>query len=429
MNNELAQGTSRLRARIDATLERSFDPSNYHGQRVTIAVPDATRPLSYTATLGPLLARLRDAGARHIELLVALGLHRPMTANELTELHDLGARFGAALSQSEAKHDDTLITLSEDVELVPGERERDALPSILHHAVVETDRVICTGLVEPHQYAGFSGGVKTIAIGCAGARTISALHGLTYLRDPNTTLGSVESNPFRRALERVIAPLAPPIDALQVVPTSQQELFFGPVNDVFPRAARAAARGCFERHDRTYGWVHLQVPQAKATNFYQASRAATYVSLIQPSVVRPGGTLFVSARCEEGIGDGAGERACAALLRKGKDALLREFYERIDPILDGGEQRAYIVARALEHHDIVLIGARALPELSMMGIESYPTLEHALEARALDPTDGAMLDDVFHKVPVHRTLAPRSSQRQRDAPSASDSSSPELDGS
>ena len=399
MTRAPTQEVASMRSRIDATLERSFDPLDYHARRVTIAVPDATRPLSYTATLEPLLTRLRDAGARQVEVLVALGLHRPMTSGELLELRDLCERFDATLSQSDAKCDEDLVTLSEDVGLIPGEPGSSALPSVLHRAIAETDRVICTGLVEPHQYAGFSGGVKTVAIGCAGARTISALHGLTYLRDPNTTLGCVEANPFRRALDRVVAPLATPIDALQVVPTSRRELFFGPVGDVFPLAASAAARGCFERHDTPYDWVHVQVPRAKATNFYQASRAATYVSLVQTSVVRPGGTIFVSAGCEEGIGDGVGERACAALLMRGKDALSREFYERADPTLQGGQQRAYVIARALEHHRIALIGAPALPELTAMGIPSYPTLEDALEACSLTRDHGAMLADVFHKVP------------------------------
>ena len=65
---------------VMAALGEHLDASTYSGARVVVAIPDATRPLDLTATLGPTLTALSDAGA-HVKVIVALGLHRPMTVS------------------------------------------------------------------------------------------------------------------------------------------------------------------------------------------------------------------------------------------------------------------------------------------------------------------------------------------------------------
>ncbi len=74
------------------------------------------------------------------------------------------------------------------------------VPVSEHRAVVESDLVIATGIVEPHQYAGYSGGRKTLAVGAAGEALIAHTHGPAFVDHPGTRLGRIEGNTFHEAI-------------------------------------------------------------------------------------------------------------------------------------------------------------------------------------------------------------------------------------
>ena len=136
----------------------------------------------------------------------------------------------------------------------------------------------------------------------------------------------------------------------------------------------------------------LRVPPSKAVNFYQASRAATYVALAEHPAICAGGTVFVEATCPEGIGLGSGELACARAMRRGRDELLRDLRSDAPPHTSGGEQRAYVLAMALELVDIVLVGAPSIPELRDIGVTQ----------RDAAPATDLVVDDPFHALPILR---------------------------
>lgn len=372
-------------------------PEIFAGQRVCVLVPDATRPLSYVRWVDPLLRELARQRA-HVQLLVALGLHRPMTEDELMDLALIASNYGAELWQHDARGSH-VVALDDSSAPDP-----DGIPATFHRLVTLADHLICVGVVEPHQYAGFSGGIKTAVIGAGGEATISAIHGMRYLRDERMRIGVVDGNPFQDALWRLGARL-PQAWALQVVPAcgddapSEPAHFFGPARDAYSQAVAVARERFFERHTRAVDWLRLPVPPAKAVNFYQASRAATYVALARAPVVRPGGLVIVEADCPEGIGQGPGERACAEAMLRGRDALLAELRSDRDIAVRGGEQRAYVLARALEHCQIALVGAAPpMPELEAMGIAQFDDVHAALAA--LKPgDDGSRIPNVFERVP------------------------------
>lgn len=343
--------------------------------RVTVAVPDATRPLD-SGHVSRLVADLRKGGAE-VTLLVALGLHRPMTKEELRPLSEIAAQYSAMLLQHDPADPDGLVEVGD---------------ARFHRAVVEADHTVCVGLVEPHQYAGFSGGVKTVAIGCAGAETIARLHGLRLLRDPGTRLGRIEGNPFQAEVRRLARPLD--LFALQVVPGGG--VYEGPALEAHDAAVEEARRTCFEPLPEALDWMHLVVPPSKGMSFYQASRAATYVALSERPAIRPGGRLVLEAACPEGLGLGPGERAFANALGHGLDALRAELgAKRADRPIRGGEQRAYVLAMALERAEIVLVGPR-LPELNGW-VPQYDSVEDAVAGLG---DHGRRFDDPFHRVPI-----------------------------
>lgn len=380
---------------IDA-LAAGFQAAFFRGKKVTVAVPDLTRPLDYDAVLSPLLALLDDAGAQ-VTLVVALGLHRPLSRTELLPLAEVAARYEARLVQHDALADD-LVELDPDVGA-----DHDgwpALPARYSPAITNADRIICVGVVEPHQYAGFSGGAKTVSIGCASHATVSAMHGLEFLRDERTALGNVEDNPFQQALWELSHPLGPKW-GLMIVPDGADACHaaqFGPLFAAFQSCVEVAQDVFFEDVDEPFDWLHLPVEGPKAVNFYQASRAVTYAALVDRPAVREGGLLILEAACPEGIGQGAGEQACAEAMMRGQEALMAELRGEREVQTRGGQQRAYVLARALEWCDVAVVGASEMPELEAMGIAQYDSVDDvAAEGR------GRIVEDVFHAVPRLRS--------------------------
>ncbi len=385
----MSTGANRQTAAVKDALEADFSSGLYSDSTVTVVVPDATRPLNYTA-LAPLFRRLDDAGAK-ARILIGLGLHRPVEPREVQSLRRLAKTHRTRLAQHDAQADD-LVVLDEDA------------PAIVHPWIVDSDRVISVGTVEPHQYAGFSGGTKGVAIGCGGAETISMMHGLDLLRDPRTRIGGIDDNPFRQILDELVEALGP-IDGLQLVPAPSKDsvdkprAFFGPIDSAFGDAVVLARIRFFEHLDSPLDWLHLPVPESKAQNVYQASRAATYVALIDRPAIRQGGTVIVEASCPEGIGQGAGEQACREAMMWGPERLNAILEGRESVETRGGQQRAFVLAKAMNHVDIAFVGAPKLDALEAMGIDQYDTIDDAREA-SLMSGNGKTIENVFHSIPV-----------------------------
>ena len=364
------------------------------GARVTVVVPDATRPMDTPGILDEVLGAVAP-GASAVTVLVGLGLHRPLTAAERAPLAAVAAARGAALLEHQALNPMALVTVCTNL----GRGDRP-LPAVLHHAVLDAQVRVVIGLVEPHQYAGFSGGAKGIAVGCAGHATIAGLHSLELLRDPGTRLGNLDGNRFQALLWRIVAGLSDTY-GVQVVPGTPSRAFVGPLGAACDAAAAEAARTLFVDHPARSPAVLVRVPGAKASSFYQASRAATYVAEVPAPVVEEGGAIVIVAACPEGMGQGEGERAFAAACEEGRDALLATLASgqgRIEP----GAQRAYVLARVLARFRLALVGAPELPGLAALGVLQAPDVAAAQAALGLQapPVD---LGDVFRRVPRYES--------------------------
>src|SRR5689334_2036564 len=160
------------------------------GMRVTIAFTDATRACPDELLIGQLFRELGELNISlpDITLLCATGLHRPMTHPERL------AKLGADLVHRARIVDHNALDASSLVHL----GEVDGLPVVVDRKCVEADLLIATGVVEPHQYAGYSGGAKTVVIGCGGEATIQATHSAAMLDRPGTRLGAIMNNPFQQ---------------------------------------------------------------------------------------------------------------------------------------------------------------------------------------------------------------------------------------
>src|SRR5438876_7871787 len=310
--------------------------------RAVIAVTDLTRACPDDVLVPPLLDELNAGGIADgdITIIVAVGLHRETTAAEKTE--KLGAGVTARVRVVDSNGRDPAAWA--DLGSIPPY----GVPGFTQKIVKDADLVIATGIVEPHQYAGYSGGRKTVAIGCCGEPVITATHGMRFLEDPGVRLAKIDGNPFHETV-REIARRAGLLFCLNVVTDDRERVVAVAAGDpdaVLADLVATAAALYTQPIAKQYDIVIAGVGHPKDVNLYQASRAATYLRFAPTPVVREGGAIIIPARLEEGAGDGAGEhRFLAALERAPSPAAVVDEARRH---FAGGEQRAVMVALTLQ---------------------------------------------------------------------------------
>ena len=337
-----------------------------------IAVTDLTRACPDHVLVPPLLDELNAGGIpnERITVVVAVGLHRATTEAEKRE--KLGAVVDRVRVVDSAGRDPAALV---DLGPIPPY----GVPGSTQRIVKDADVVIATGIVEPHQYAGYSGGRKTVAIGCCGEPVITATHGMRFLEDPGVRLAKIEGNPFHETITE-IARRAGLRFCLNVVTDDRERVVAvaaGAPDDVLRDLVDVASRLYTRPIAKQYDIVIAGVGKPKDVNLYQASRAATYLRFAPTPVVREGGAIIIAAQLDEGAGEGAGEqRFFAALERAESPAAVVEVARKH---FEGGEQRAVMVALTLQHC-LVIIAASEAPEIVRLAkLRAAVDVEEALD--------------------------------------------------
>jgi len=136
------------------------------GQKICIVFTDVTRSCPDELLVPPLISELNAGGVRDsdITLLCGVGMHRPSTYEEkVAKLGaDIVSRF--RVIDNDPQNPAALVDLGTTA---------CGVPVSVHRSVMEADLVLATGIVEPHQYGGYSGGRKTLAVGAAGEALIA----------------------------------------------------------------------------------------------------------------------------------------------------------------------------------------------------------------------------------------------------------------
>ena len=263
------------------------------------------------------------------------------------------ARYGASITSVYRVHDHDAFQGVLSLGTIAG-----SFSIQINKVLAKCDAVLSTGVVELHQYAGYSGGTKTVGIGCAGAGTINYTHAPRFILDPRVLVGKVEDNPFRACVAEVAA-RAKHIYAVNEIYGPDGKVYAvaaGDPHDVLRRLVAFSKAHFAVTCGRTFDMAIVGVPAPKGTNLYQASRAATYLALAGNTVLNPGAPIIIPAPCNEGAGLGTGELAFYQLLASAAspDDLLEKARKAE---WRGGEQRALVIARALKEHPIIIAGA------------------------------------------------------------------------
>ena len=275
---------------------RLFD---FAGARsAAIAINDKTRYVPYTILLPPLLRQLKELGLapEAITLLIATGSHSPMRPDELDEVLPAEILEHYRVLRHDADDRDNLVYV--------GKTERDT-PVWINRHFAQADLRIVTGNIEPHQFMGFSGGVKSAAIGLAGLETINHNHAM--MSDSRARLGRFDDNSVRQDVEE-IGHLIGVHFALNAILTDAKEIL-----DVVAGEPQAVMQKGISLARKLYQ-VEVSAPfdlmivspggHPKDINLYQAQKGLAHAA----SVTKDGGTIVLIAACPEGTGSHSYER-------------------------------------------------------------------------------------------------------------------------
>ncbi len=331
---------------------------------VAIAISDKTRPVPHAILLPPLLQALEQLGIAPgaITLIVATGLHAPMPQAEFAEIlpADILARY--RVISHDAKATAELVSLG-----------KTSLGTTVqaNRVFAQADLRLVVGNLEPHQFMGFSGGVKTAAIGLGGCDTINQNH--ARMLDPRSDLARYEDNPARQdveeigrlmgihfALNAVISESKQIVRVIAGEPVAVMRQGIPLVLEIYQVAASAP----FDLMIASPGG------HPKDINLYQAQKALGHAARI----TREGGTIILVAACPEGTGSRSYEDWVTGIASH--QAVLERFQSEGFRI---GPHKAFQIARDAAPRRVLLV-TQMPPELvQKLLLTPCASLQAALE--------------------------------------------------
>ena len=314
-----------------------------------VVLCDITRPVPNRLLLPPMLEILETCGIprERITLLTATGLHRPSTAQEHEEIvgRDILDRYRVVDHRAREESEQRFLG-----------RTGRGTPVLIDRTYCDAELKITTGFIEPHLMAGFSGGRKLVAPGCAGEETIKALHSPSFLEQPACCEGSVDANPLHHEL-LAISSMAGPDFIVNVALDREHRvtgLFAGD-----PLRAHAEGMAFVRRAVRARLATAADIVITTSAGYpldltyYQAIKGLTAAL----PAVRRGGVLILAAECAEGLG-GPEFTAMATRFSSARDFT---DHVRSSPV-EVDQWQLEECARAVRHAEAILVSPRIARE-------------------------------------------------------------------
>lgn len=345
-----------------------------------VIISDHTRPVPSRDILPLMLSELRQGNESiDITLLVATGFHRGSSQRELRD------KLGDDLYDQEriVVHDCLDAASNVKLGVLPS-----GAPLVVDRLAVETELLVAEGFIEPHFFAGFSGGRKSVLPGICDQATVLGNHCSAFIDSPLARTGNLEGNPIQEDMIAA-ARLANLAYIVNVVVNQEHQTAAAFAGE--PLAAHAAGCAYLNRFCRvaaapadivvtTNGGYPLD------QNIYQAVKGLTAAE----ASAKPGAVLIICAECGDGHG---GEEFYRSLRDCHSPA---ELYDRImatpqaATIADQWESQ--ILARILRQHRVIFVCCPTAAEMVREMKMSYaPTLDQALElARSWQGADASV---------------------------------------
>ena len=263
------------------------------GDSVVVVHTDITRATPNNCILPVLMEELETAGiAREdITLLNGLGTHRQQTEAELRAM--LGDRIveGYRCLQHDCNDEANLVSLGVT---------SLGHPVRINRFYLEADVRILTGFIEPHFFAGFSGGPKAVLPSLAGAESVFTNHGIEMIAHPKATWGVIEGNPIWEEM-REVALRTNPTFLLNVSLNINREItgiFAGDMLPSFVKGCAFVKENAMRAVDKPYDIViTTNSGYPLDQNLYQSVKGMSAAN----QIVRQGGSILIAAACEDGL--------------------------------------------------------------------------------------------------------------------------------
>ncbi|MBN2807951.1 MAG: nickel-dependent lactate racemase [Deltaproteobacteria bacterium] len=259
-----------------------------------IVISDITRPVPNQIILPPLVAELEKAGIKKeaITILIATGIHRPNAGNELVRLVGPEIAKDYRIINHFSKRAEDMILVGEI---------NDGVPALINRHYVAADLKILTGFIEPHMWAGFSGGRKSILPGISSIETLEYMHGPEMIAHPGTVYGALAGNPFHEAGLAIMKKAGADF-IVNVTLNSAKEItkvFAGDPVKAHLEGCRFLAPFCTKALDTPLDFIVTTNSGAPLDcNLYQTVKGITGAA----PVVKPGGEIIIASACSEGAG-------------------------------------------------------------------------------------------------------------------------------
>ena len=262
--------------------------------KICIAFTDITRATPNNRIIPCLLEHLGGPND-NITLLNQLGTHRPNTREELETMLTPEVVANYRVLNHEPENPEALVQVGTTA---------DGTPALLNRQIVEADFRIITGFIEPHFFAGFSGGVKGIMPGCAGLETVMSNHGAKNIGNPQATFGVTEGNPLWEEL-RDIALKTGPTFLLNVTLNEQRDItnvFAGDIIEAHKTGCTFVKKSAMQPVEQPFDIVvTTNSGYPLDLNLYQGVKGMSAGA----RVLKEGGTLILAAECREGVPGGS----------------------------------------------------------------------------------------------------------------------------
>ena len=330
-------------------------------RRVLLLINDATRPTPTSLILSALAPMLRG---RSVRILVALGAHSPVPQTELMSL--IGDRFSSGLDLTVLQHNSR-----NTQELLFMGRTKAGTDVHLNREIAEFERIIVVGSVEPHYFAGFTGGRKSILPGIAGFSTIVQNHHLAVF--PGASPLSLEHNPVHRDMIEAAGMVHKPIFSIQAVQDHSRRLLsirYGNLSSSFMEAC-ADARMIYALPVQEKADIVLSVLRPPADiNLYQSQRAVEFAL----PILKPPSVHISVTRCRNGVGNNEFIR----ILRNCDDPA--ELLERPRESRDFGWHKAVRLARIMQRTRLFAITDLDPQTVRSVFMTPFSTVQDAIDA-------------------------------------------------
>jgi nickel-dependent lactate racemase len=341
------------------------------GMSVCIVVSDITRPVPYRYILPPLLAYLNRSGIpdKDITLLVATGLHRPNTDEEQRLLYGADIVKRVRVINHCFNNYDNLVSLGVTSFGTPIEVNRLA---------VDSDILITTGYIEPHQQLGFTGGRKSILPGIASERAVMHNHSAAMMDHVHAVNGLLDGNPQHEDSLEFAQKVG--VDYIINVILNQDGKLYRAVAGDLKEAYLAGV--AYSRAIREVVLPELCDVAITASGYpldqvvYQGPKISSSIFRIPRPIIREGGTVIIPMEATEGIGFHREFYDLMSCCGNNPEALIAKMYA--EPSKD--QWGAQIWVRMLQHLRMVIVTRNmTTDQVEAMGMAHFTILQAAVD--------------------------------------------------